>query len=79
MDRKTAKAMWLRLVKERILRSPRGTRLSFSPKATEEVAEKLSKVRFARYGKMKEGTKYYRYAMKHFPHLVKLFEEERDA
>ena len=65
MNKPEAKRLWIGLIKKHY-------------KKEKSILEKLSRIQFIRRGEMKPGTKAYKYAVKHFPALLKKFEEMRD-
>jgi len=65
MNKSEAKCLWVRLVKK------------YYGKGN-SISDKLLRVQFIKRGEMKPGTKAYKYAVKHFPALLKKFEEARD-
>jgi len=65
MNKLEAKCLWIRLVKKHY-------------KNEKSILEKLLRIQFIRRGEMKPGTKAYKYAVKHFPALLKKFEEMRN-
>lgn len=66
MNKPEAKRLWTRLVKKHYGKG-------------NSVSDKLFRVQFIRHGEMKPGTKAYKYAMKHFSALVKIFKEIKDS
>ena len=66
MNKPEAKRLWIRLVRKYY-------------KNEKSILEKLLRIQFIRRGEMKPGTKAYKYAVKHFPALLKKFEEARDS
>ena len=64
MNKSEAKRIWIGLVKKHY-------------KKEKSILEKLLRIQFIKRGEMKPGTKAYKYAVKHFPALLKKFEEAR--
>jgi len=65
MNKPEAKRIWIGLIKKHY-------------KKEKSILEKLSRIQFIKRGEMKPGTKAYKYAVKHFPALIKIFKELRD-
>lgn len=65
MNKPEAKRLWIGLIKKHY-------------KNEKSILEKLSRIQFIRRGEMKPGTTAYKYAVKHFPALLKKFKEMRD-
>ena len=65
MNKLEAKRLWIGLVKKHY-------------KNETSILDKLSRIQFIKRGEMKPGTKAYKYAVKHFPALLKKFKELRD-
>ena len=64
MTAKQAKQLWLGVLQKYKRRIPK------------EILIKLNRLRFIRGGEIKKD-KYYFYALKHFPSLIRIWEEER--
>lgn len=64
MNRDRAQDLWILLLKKYLADTP-------------EIYNKLMKIRFYMKGSMIKKGNMYEYAEKHFPHLLKLFEEMR--
>lgn len=62
MNKPEAKRIWIGLIKKHY-------------KKEKSIFEKLSRIQFIRQGEMKPGTKAYKYAVKHFPTLLKMFDQ----
>jgi len=66
MNKPEAKRIWIGLIKKHY-------------KKEKSILEKLSRIQFIKRGEMKPETKAYKYAVKHFPALLKKFKEARDS
>jgi len=62
MNRETAQDLWILLLKKYLRDTP-------------EIYDKLDRVKFYMNGNMVKKGNVYEYANKHFPHLIKRFEE----
>jgi len=62
MDRDTAQDLWILLLKKYLRDTP-------------EIYDKLDRVKFYMNGNMVKKGNVYEYVAKHFPHLIKRFEE----
>jgi len=65
MNKSEAKCLWTKLVKKYYGKD-------------NSISDKLLRMQFIRRGEMKPETKAYKYAVKHFSALLKIFEEMRD-